>query len=410
MARATNINPQMLAWARETAGLSAAQAAERIGLTTSSRATAEEKLLALEAGDKSPTRNQLLKISSVYHRPLTTFYLQAPPRTADRGEDFRSLDVPVDRHDAANLDALVRDVRARQATISELISEDDGIKPLSFVGSLSIETSIPDAVRYVRHLLDITDDRALRKGLNTPKDLFDELRRRVEALGVFVILAGNLGTHHTAISERVFRGFAVAESYAPMIVVNDGDARAAWAFTLLHELTHVFMGSTGISGAPSTISDETSKTRVERFCNDVAGRVLLPDSALENISRITDTAVALEVTAKLAEVWKVSEGMVAYRLWRTKRFDTDTYQSVYAAYSTRWRQFRESEKAKARNSEGGPNFYVVRRHRVGDAMLNFVGRSLRSEAISHSKAAKLLGVRPTGVEPMLAGMRSLGSA
>lgn len=410
MARATTINPSMLTWAREAAGLSVAEAADRVGLTTSARATGEEKLQALEAGKTSPTRNQLLKISSVYHRPLSTFYLQAPPRTADRGEDFRTLDAPVERHDAANLDALVRDIRARQATISELLSEDEGAEPLDFVGSLSIDTPVPDAVQIVKGRLDITDDRALRKGSNTPKDLFDEIRRRVEALGVFVILVGNLGTHHTAISERVFRGFAVADSYAPMIVVNDGDARAAWAFTLLHELVHILIGSTGISGAPSTVSDGTSKTRIERFCNDVAGRVLLPDSAMTGIAPMTETSTALEVTAALADVWKVSEGMVAYRLWRTARLDSTTYQSVYAAYGNRWREFRDNEKAKARNSDGGPSYYVVRRHRVGDAMLQFVGRSLRSEAITHSKAAKLLGVRPTGVEPMLAGMRSLGSA
>ena len=410
MARATTINPAMLVWAREAAGLSAAEAAERLQLTSSARASGEEKLADLESGKKSPTRNQLLKIAGVYHRPLTTFYLQSPPRAADRGEDFRTLDAPVEQHDAANLDALVRDIRGRQATISELIAEDETRRRVDFVGSLSVEIPVEDAVRRVRERLEITDDRALRKGMNTPKDLFDELRRRVEALGVFVILAGNLGTHHTSISERVFRGFAVADLYAPMIVVNDADARAAWAFTLLHELVHIFTGSTGISGAPTTVAEGTPKARVERFCNDVAGRVLLPDSALESIGRMTDAADALEVAARLADVWKVSEGMVAYRMWRTSRLDTATYRTVYAAYGTRWRKVRDSERAKARTSEGGPSYYVVRRHRVGDAMLEFVGRSLRSDAITHTKAAKLLGVRPTGVEPMLAGMRSLGSA
>ncbi|MCE0507280.1 ImmA/IrrE family metallo-endopeptidase [Roseivivax sp. GX 12232] len=410
MARATTINPEMLVWAREAAGLSAAEAADRIGLSTSARATAEQKLEALESGETSPTRNQLLKIASVYHRPLTTFYLQSPPRAADRGEDYRTFDAPVEQHDAANLDALVRDIRARQATISELIAEEETGHRLDFVGSLSVESPVRHAVRLVSVQLDIEDDRALRKGMNAPKDLFDELRRRVEALGVFVILAGNLGTHHTNISERVFRGFAVADPYAPMIVINDGDARAAWAFTLLHELVHILTGSTGISGAPTTVADGTSKARVERFCNDVAGRILLPDSALAGIDRMTETSAALEVAANIADIWKVSEGMVAYRMWRTDRLDTATYQSVHAAYGARWRQFRDSEKAKARNSAGGPSYYVVRRHRVGDAMLQFVGRSLRSDVITHTKAAKLLGVRPTGVEPMLAGMRSLGSA
>ena len=54
MAHAEQINPRMLTWARETAGLSVEEAAASLGLKDSAKATAAEKLLALEAGRRDP--------------------------------------------------------------------------------------------------------------------------------------------------------------------------------------------------------------------------------------------------------------------------------------------------------------------------------------------------------------------
>ena len=57
MQRAENANPSMLAWARRTAGLSKEQAARSVGLSASRRSTAVDKLVAIESGERQPTRN-----------------------------------------------------------------------------------------------------------------------------------------------------------------------------------------------------------------------------------------------------------------------------------------------------------------------------------------------------------------
>ena len=49
--RAQNINPSILTWARETAGLSVDEAADRLGLSSSEKATGAEKLEAFETGE-----------------------------------------------------------------------------------------------------------------------------------------------------------------------------------------------------------------------------------------------------------------------------------------------------------------------------------------------------------------------
>jgi hypothetical protein len=52
MAQGEHINPEVLKWARETAGLTVAEAAARLGLKDSAKASAVEKLQGLEDGKR----------------------------------------------------------------------------------------------------------------------------------------------------------------------------------------------------------------------------------------------------------------------------------------------------------------------------------------------------------------------
>lgn len=187
-AKADNINSSILVWARETAGLSLEEAARKIGLTSSTRSSAAEKMEALEAGKNFPTRNQLLEIARVYRRPLTVFYLAKPPRIADRGEDFRTLPGPVSPRDSALLDALLRDARVRQDIVKSILEEDEDTKPLEFVNSISISDSPVDIADKIRDILGIKS-KDWTTDYSSPDELFKDFRSRVETLGVFVYLS-----------------------------------------------------------------------------------------------------------------------------------------------------------------------------------------------------------------------------
>lgn len=403
------INPAVLVWARETAGLSTDEAAQKIGLTSGTRGTAAEKLEAMESGERAPSDAQLTRMAAAYHRPLISLYMAEPPRPADRGEDFRTMRAPVARQEAAWLDALVRDVRVRQSILRDMMEDEDDAEPVALVGTLSISTPIAQAVNRIKAALGIEDDRSFRRGMRQPEDLFTELRRRTEALRVFVILLGDLGSYRTAISPQVFRGFAVADVLAPMIVINDQDAKSAWSFTLVHELTHVFLGATGISGLPAAGEPHTPSAKIERYCNDVAGELLLPDRALVRVARLATAEAAMHEAETLCRDWHVSKAMAAYRLWRERKIDSDTYGEVVRILGEQWQRQRALEKEKSRNSESGPSYYTVRRHRLGDALLRFVGQELRADAVTHTTAARVLGVGPGAVEPLLSSVVGLGS-
>ena len=403
------INPAVLKWARETAGLSIEEAASKIGLTSGPRGSAAEKLAAIEVGARVPSEAQLLKMAVAYHRPLVALYMAEPPRPAERVEDFRTIGAPVATREAVHLDALVRDVRMRQSILREMMEDDEDSEAIEFVGTLTVATPITQAASRIKAALGIEAARSLRRGMHEPQDLFNELRRRTEALRIFVILLGDLGSHHTAISPNVFRGFAVADNLAPMIVINDQDAKAAWSFTLVHELTHIFVGNSGVSGLPVTTEPRTPNARIERFCNDVAGEVLLPSQALAHVPKLASVEATMREAEALCRDWHVSKAMAAYRLWRERKTDSDTYGEVVRIFGAQWQGQREREKEKSRDIDGGPNYYIVRRHRLGDALLRFVGRGLRADAVTHTTAAKVFGVRPGAVEPLLASIAGLGN-
>lgn len=409
MTTVSGINPAVLIWARETAGLSLEEAAHGIGLLDGRAATGAEKLAAIEGAERAPTVPQLSKMAAAYRRPLLALYMAEPPRAGERGDDFRGGE-PAGAAQAARLDALLRDVRVRHAILRELAEDDEDAKPLPFVGSIPLDLPVTDAAGRVRAALGIGEVREERRRLRDVDGLFADLRRRAEALGVYVILVGDLGHHTTAIEPSTFRGFALADPLAPLVVINDKDAKAARPFTLVHELVHIFLGRTGISGEPSAAAPATSQARVERFCNDVAGEVLLPPAALAGTGQLDSAEALLAAAGVIAQAWRVSEAMAAYRLWRHGNADAEAYRGAYAILRDRWRRHRERERQEAAAGDGGPNPYVIWRQRLGQAVLLTVGRALRADALTHTTAAKVFGVKPGLVEPLLAGVAGLGGA
>ncbi|WP_260684842.1 helix-turn-helix domain-containing protein [Rhizobium laguerreae] len=85
------VNPSILRWARETAGLTVEDAADKLGIGDARGVAGSDRLVMLENGEVEPTRPQLIKMSTQYRRPLLTFYLAEPPAKAARGEDFRTV-------------------------------------------------------------------------------------------------------------------------------------------------------------------------------------------------------------------------------------------------------------------------------------------------------------------------------
>lgn len=389
------INPEILAWARQTAGLPLDDAARKIGFRDATGRTAVDRLAALEAGAESPSRAVLLKMAKQYRRPLLAFYLSHPPERGDRGQDFRTLPDAVDPSSDALVDALIRDIRARQQMVRSAL-EDDESAALLFVGSKRVGDGVAAVAADIKKTLRF--DLSIFRQQSSPEAAFTVLRDSVESLGIFVLLIGNLGSHHSAIEPDIFRGFALADPVAPFVVVNDQDARAAWSFTLLHEVAHLWLGETGVSGGRSTQT-------IERFCNEVASELLLPSADVnpQDWNSVANDFDALQAKiTSFARPLNLSYSLTAYRLFRSGLIDQETWEKCRTFFRDMWRKQRASAREQARESDSaGPTYYVVRRHRLGKALLSFVREKMDDGDLTPTKAAKILGVKPRTVSPLL---------
>jgi Zn-dependent peptidase ImmA (M78 family)/transcriptional regulator with XRE-family HTH domain len=396
-----SVNPDILRWARETAGLTLEEAAEKLNLNEARGLSGDKRLAAYEVGASEPSRPLLVRMSKQYRRPLLAFYLSSVPRTAERGEDFRTLPLEHSRTQDALVDALIRDVRARQEMVRTLLEDEDEAVHLPFVGSMSMRDGVEAVLQSIRETLDLDLEQFRgRKGRNGGPNGFAYLREQAERAGVYVLLIGNLGSHHTSLDVEMFRGFALADEVAPFIVINDQDSEKAWAFTLLHELCHIWLGQTGVSGTGAA-------NAVERFCNDVAGRFFLPRDEIATLAYLRGRSFEEAVTAinDFAEARNVSRSMVAYKLFRENIIDREIWSGLSTLFRAQWRQARDDRRERNRDRDGGPNYYVVRRHRVGEALLSLTRRMLSAQALAPSKAAKLLGVKPSNVYNMVSSDR-----
>lgn len=386
-----NINAEILTWARESAGLSVETAAAKLQLKDSIGATAAQKLLAYENG-KAPSRSLLKRMSKQYRKPMLTFYLAKPPVKEDRGEDFRTLPNGIAPEEDALVDALIRDIKARQSILRETLIEEDEAEKIPFIGSIGIDSQIIDTANRISNNLNFQLD-YFRKCSNSD-EAFKYLRESAERLGVFVLLMGNLGSHHTNFDPKVFRGFVLSDDYAPIIVINDQDAKSAWCFTLLHEIVHLWLGQTGVSCA-------FSENAVEKFCNDVASEILLTASELADFKPDrSDFSALSEEIFKYANAANISSAMVSYRLLRIGYISETTWQQLSSYFRDRWLEIKKQRKESNRKQDGGPSYYVVRRNKLGNALVSFAERMTYSGAISTTKASLLLGVKPVRVHKL----------
>ncbi len=322
------LNPAIFTWAREKAGLSVKDAAQALEFKDTRNRTAAARLAAIETGEEEPTRSVVQRMAKLYRRSLLVFYLPEPPRTGDRGNDFRTVPgAPPPLYNPV-LDTLIRDLRARQSIVHSLVEEDE--EPIDFVGSANMQRPPEALARDIEQRLQFSLPEFRRQA--TVEDAFAYLRRKIEDAGVYVLALGNLGSHHTNIDVDIFRGFAIADPVAPFIVVNDQDTHAAWSFTALHEVTHLWLGATGVSGA-------TIEAQLEKYCNDVAGEILLSAAEIkENLATLRTMSFdsALESIGKFAALAKLSRSMVAYRLYKSEIIGEATWRRLTDQFRQDW--------------------------------------------------------------------------
>lgn len=397
------VNHENLEWARNSAKLSIADAAKKLGFTSSSKSTAAEKLQRLENGDRPPTQPQLSKMANVYRVPVVAFYLDSEPRKSDLGEDYRTIPQQSENSVAnAHLAILLSNVKARQSITRDLLEEEDA-EPLQFVASASTRMGAERVANSIVETIEF-DLKEYQRRPSQPREALNYLRARIQSKGIFVLLMSDLGhPQTTTIPVSVFRGFAISDEIAPYVVINRKDDKRAQSFTALHEVAHLWLGTSGITG---TINEASSS--VEQFCNRVAGRILLPRQELATFSTLRKDSfdTAFDRITDFAYSKNLSRAMVSYNLKLEDYISQTMWYQInerllrdHTIREQREKEQRELDRALGKSTPIDAN--AVRRSSLGEPLLSLARRSVASGNLTPTRASTLLGVNPRKVRTFL---------
>ena len=372
------INPELLKWARESAAITVSLAAEKIK-------TKPDVLEDWENGKAQPTFKQLLTISHVYKRPLSLFYLSRIPNDFMPLRDYRRLpEVPSPFNESPQLNLEIRKAYYRRQIAIELMTMlEESFPNLQY--RIDINKSPEILGEKLRQLLDISIEEQI--SWKTDYEALNEWRKKLENLGVLVFQSEK-------IEVTEMRGFTIADRPLPVIVVNKKDTPRGRIFSMLHELVHVLLGESSISGSDQVGYHLTSKEQeVEVFCNFVAATTLLPQSAFQTDEMLASYENRNEwnddMVMEVAKRFNVSRECIWRRLLTRKKITIDAYQQKRNELLKDFFAHREKQK----QAEGGPQYHVKVLSSIGTFYTELVLNSYYREKITSNTLSEYLGVK-----------------
>ena len=361
------VSPEMLRWACERAGYDTAHVTARL-----------PQFPAWIRRESQPTVKQLEKLARVTHTPLGYLMLPEPPEERLPVPDYRTLAGATRSRPSPDLLDTLYTMRRRQLWLRESFVESEA-EPLDFVASARLTDEPGGVGREMRRALGLDGGWAAR--VRTWQDAVSELRRAIEQLGVMAVINGVVGNNtHRRLSVEEFRGFALTDSYAPLIFVNGADAKSAQMFTLAHELAHIWLGEEGLSGFEALLPGGND---VEDWCNQAAAELLAPARELE--ARWREVKRQTSPFEALARTFKVSPVVAARRALDLRLVDRNTFFDFYEDYVNR--EHRSGPKPS------GGDFYNNQNTRVGELFATQVLRAAMEGRLGFKKAYDLTGLR-----------------
>jgi Zn-dependent peptidase ImmA (M78 family)/transcriptional regulator with XRE-family HTH domain len=374
------VSPEVLRWARERAAIPVDAVAEKLKTDTA-------KVLAWEDGAARPTFKQAEKIAAFFHIPFGFLFLPEPPVETLPIPDLRTRNgMPREGFSADVLD-LLRDVMFKRDWYRDYL-ENHGAEPLPFVGKWPADAPAEVVAKDINTVLG-TNPGEFATG--TWEQHLSHLFDRCEDVGIWVMRTGYVGSNtRRTLNVSDFRGFAIADKLAPLIFINGRDAKAAQAFTLAHELAHIWLGKSGVSD-PYLNRAGDHETGVERKCNAIAAEVLVPRSLF---LFAWDGRRSLEWNAQaLSQRFKVSRVVIARRALDCGKITWDEHQAFFEQEKRGWQK---------QDDAGGGNFYATAPVKNGKRFTRAVLHSAMSGDLMLRDAGSLLHMKPATVQKLYA--------
>jgi len=360
------VSPNILQWAADYCGLSVYELIDLLKAPAS-------KHEALMSGNL--TIGQIEKLAKKTQLPFGYFFLDTPPQiNLNRIPDLRQLPeaIPLSNNFFDTLD----DILHKQQWYLDYIKEH-GINKLDFVGKFDSSISIEIIASDIRNTLNLTMQE--QKKCTKFEDFYRLFSNKAEDIGVLVF-KNSIVKNNTrrSLSVNEFRGFAIADNYAPLIFINGKDFPAAWIFTLAHELVHIWLGKSGISN----ISDEQIdlNNKLEKYCNQVAAELLIPKKLFLDA---WEKHPEIEV---LSKEFTVSKQMIARRAYSFNKISRKDYINATQVK----KNMNLTKKSDNNHSDPYRSYPIRNSKRVTNAIIN----TAMSGDMMLREAASLLNIKP----------------
>ena len=125
------VNPQVLSWALQRAGMDSAAVAGKIKVK-------DEQVLSWLEGQARPTFRQAQNFAKAVHVPFGYLYLRTAPEEQDIIHDLRTPHSKENHSLSLNFRDLLRDVEFKRDWFVEFL-EAQGAEPLKFVGKYGLD-------------------------------------------------------------------------------------------------------------------------------------------------------------------------------------------------------------------------------------------------------------------------------
>lgn len=379
-----DVNPQVLRWAAERAGLDS-ETAERTW----------PKWRAWLEGEAKPTVKQARDLAKRTHVPFGFLLLDEPPVLELPVTDFRAGHGAPEHVRPELLDTVYHCQRVQDWYID--YAEREGAEPLDFPGSAR-DWGVEETAATIRHALDFTVERraGFGGGSGTARAL-THLVDRFEGLGGLVMRNSVVGNDtHRKLSVDEFRGLSLFDETAPLIFVNTADTKAGQVFSFLHECAHIWRGESGVSA--DSVPGARAGTGPERWCNSVAAQVLVPPEDLHRQPVRVESLV--EDAQRLAGRYCCSELLVLLAVKDAGMVDADLVEDVFRRESRRLAAL--AAQAAQAKTQGGENFHLTVPVRVGKTALAAILSDVLTGGTSYTETMSLTNLKIGSLDAQLA--------
>lgn len=370
-------NPNVLRWAREWRCRTAEEAAMKVNVS-------EDKLLAWEAGDSAPTVRQARILASFYDRSFLEFFLSRIPNVPQTklAPDFRLHKVAPDPRGDREVQVIqdwAEDTRQSAIELFGVVGDD--VPPVPAELRATLDANPEWAASEARRLCGYAVEDQIALGSAERGRVAKDIRRAIERLGVLVLKDSRLGKYGV-------RGVTLFASPLPVIVFGT-EAPTAQAFTLAHELGHIVLQQSAISGPPTARNGANEAERSERWCDEFAGAFLVPEPALGKIwarPNQPNPKIGDDALRQIANTFSVSQHAMLIRL----------VQLGYVAPEYYWEEKRPDFLRQEAEFKGGgkPAYYGTRyRNAYGDTYTALVLQAWGTGRITNHTAAELMGIK-----------------